>query len=108
MPQADLIPTVTRLLNDIQRSMLRQATEFRDAHMHPAKSYDELKEIVEDGWALIWHCGTAECEDRIKEETKATSRCFPLDLNEEWHPKGKTCTVCGKPAQGQAYFARAY
>ncbi len=108
VPQTNLIPTVTRLLNDIQRNMLKQATEFRDAHMHPAKSYDELKEIVEDGWALIWHCGTAECEDRIKEETKATSRCFPLDLNEEWHPKGKTCTVCGKPAQGQAYFARAY
>ncbi len=88
--------------------MLDSAKAFRDAHLHEAASYDDLKKIVEDGWALIYHCGTRECEDKIKEETKATSRCFPLDLNPEWEPKGKTCAVCGKPAFGRAYFARAY
>ncbi|GAG05970.1 unnamed protein product, partial [marine sediment metagenome] len=75
---------------------------------HEADSYEELKEIVNEGWALIWHCGTAECEANIQEETKATSRCFPLDLNEKWNPEGAICTICGKPAQGRAYFSRAY
>lgn len=79
-----------------------------DAHLHEVSPYDELKEIVQDGWALIWHCGTRECEDRIKEETKASSRCFPLVENSEWSPKGATCAVCGKPAFGRAWFGRAY
>jgi len=105
---AELVSTVTRLLDEIQANMLAQATAFRDVNLHEAASYDDLKEIVKDGWALIPHCGTPECEGRIKAETKASSRCFPLDLNEEWYPKGVTCSVCGKPAQGRAYFARAY
>jgi len=96
------------LLTEIQSSMLETARKFRDENLHEASSYDELKKIVEGGWALIYHCGTRECEDKIKEETKATSRCFPLDLNPEWSPKGKVCTVCGRPAFGRAYFARAY
>ncbi len=104
----ELVSTVTRLLDEIQANMLAQATAFRDVNLHEAASYDDLKEIVKDGWALIPHCGTPECEDRIKAETKASSRCFPLDLNEEWYPKGVTCSACGKPAQGRAYFARAY
>ena len=95
-------------LEEIQANMLQQATEFRDARLHEAATYDELKEIVGEGWALIWHCGTPECEDRIKEETKASSRCFPLCQNEEWSPAGQTCAVCGKPAFGRAFFARAY
>ena len=104
----ELVSTVRRLLDEIQANMLAQATAFRDANLHEAASYDDLKEIVKDGWALIPHCGTPECGDRIKAETKASSRCFPLDLNEEWYPKGVTCSACGKPAQGRAYFARAY
>ena len=99
---------IRELLGSIQTSMLDTARSFRDAHLHEAASYDDLKRIAEDGWALIYHCGTRECEDKIKEETKATSRCFPLDLNAEWSPPGKTCAVCGKPAFGKAYFARAY
>jgi len=102
---AERIPA---LLTEIQASLLQQATEFRDAHLHEASSYDELKEQVKDGWSLIWHCGTRECEDRIKEETKASSRNFPLELNPEWRPEGATCAVCGKPAFGRAYFSRAY
>ena len=104
----DLIPKITRRLNNIQRNMLRLATEFRDENTRDASSYDAFKEMVQDGWALIWHCGTAECEDKIKEETKASSRCYPLDSNATWHPKGEVCTVCGKPAEGKAYFGRAY
>ncbi len=108
VPRAEVVAAVSQTLNDIQKSLLQQATAFRDANLHEAHSYEELKAIVQDGWALVWHCGTAECEDRIQEETKATSRCFPLDLNPQWFPEGKTCAVCGRPAQGRAYFARAY
>ncbi len=108
IPVASLANRIPELLGSIQDSMLDTARRFRDEHLHEAKTYDDLKKIVEDGWALIYHCGTRECEDKIKEETKATSRCFPLDLNPEWEPAGKTCAVCGKPAFGKAYFARAY
>jgi prolyl-tRNA synthetase len=107
-PAVSLATQVPELLDAIQQNMLDSAISFRDSHLHEASSFDELKEVVEEGWALVWHCGTPECEDRIKEQTKASSRCYPLDGNEEWHPKGKTCAVCGKPAFGRAYFARAY
>ena len=106
--QAGIARTISDLLVEIQDHMLVQATEFRDAHLHRANTYDELKEIVSDGWALIPHCGSAECEAKIKEETKASSRCFPLEENAKWNADGATCPVCGKPAIGLAYFSRAY
>jgi len=108
IPMDQLVPAVTSLLDKVQEDMLSQATAFRDANLHEARSYDELKEIVKEGWALIPHCGTAECEGKIKEETKASSRCFPLEENKGWTANGATCPVCGKPAIGLAYFARAY
>jgi len=108
IPADALADRIPELLGAIQQAMLDSATAFRDARLHEAATYDELKEIVGEGWALIWHCGTPECEDRIKEETKASSRCFPLSENSEWHPQGATCAVCGAPAFGRAYFSRAY
>jgi prolyl-tRNA synthetase len=108
LPTDKLVPGVAALLDEIQENLFQQATRFRDANLHETSSYEELKEIVKEGWALIPHCGTAECEDKIKAETKATSRCFPLDVNKNWSPEGKKCPVCGRPAQGLAYFARAY
>ena len=108
IPVAELATRIPELLDEIQAGMLQAATEFRDAHLFEASTYDEFKEQVTDGWSLIWHCGTPDCEDRIKEETKATSRCFPLDKNAEWRPDGQVCAVCGQPAFGRAYFARAY
>ena len=108
IPVAELATRIPVLLDEIQDGMLKAATRFRDEHLFEASSYDELKEQVDGGWSLIWHCGTPECEDHIKEETKASSRCFPLDKNVEWSPAGQTCAVCGQPAFGRAYFARAY
>jgi prolyl-tRNA synthetase len=103
-----LAPRIRSLLDEVQAAMLASAKAFRQEHLHEAATYDDLKKIVEDGWALIYHCGTRECEDKIKEDTKATSRCFPLEANSTWNPPGKTCAVCEKPAFGRAYFARAY
>ncbi len=104
VPQAGLAAAVSSLLVDIQSSLLAKATAFRDANIHEPKDYADLKQIVQDGWAFAWWCGSAECEAKVKEDTKATTRNIPLD-----QPGGPgTCIVCGKPADKKVYFARAY
>jgi prolyl-tRNA synthetase len=104
VPQSDLTPSAARMLDDIQSSLLNRATAFRDANIHDPKTYDELKEVVQDGWAFSWWDGSAECEAKVKEDAKATTRNVPLD-----QPAGSgSCIVCGKPAQKKVYFARAY
>ncbi|MGC9530102.1 MAG: proline--tRNA ligase [Candidatus Bipolaricaulaceae bacterium] len=105
---AGAVARAGELLEEIQTSLLEQATVFRDANVHQVGTFAELSEVVQDGWALLPHCGTAGCEERIKSETKASSRCFPAELNPSWRPGGLTCRVCGQPALGWAYFARAY
>ena len=103
-PQADLARTVGLLLDEIQASLLARATAFRDSHIHDPKVYDELKEVVASGWAFSWWCGSKDCEAKVKEDTKATTRCIPLE-----QPGGKgKCIVCGKETKQKAYFARAY
>ena len=99
-----LAPQVAGLLNEIQASMLAKATAFRDSHIHEPRNYDDLKQIVTNGWAFAWWCGSKECEAKIKEDTRATTRCLPLD-----QPEGSgRCIVCGEPAHERAYFAKAY
>jgi len=97
-------PQVDTLLKEIQAAMLEKATRFRDANIHEPKDYDEFKQIIQNGWALSWWCGSAECEAKIKEETKATTRCIPLN-NPEGHGH---CVYCGAEAKEKIYFARAY
>jgi len=104
VPQSGLVATVTDLLANIQQSLLARATAFRDSHIHEPKDYAELTEIVQNGWAYAWWCESAECEAKVKEDTKATTRCIPLE-QEEGHGK---CVVCGKDAKRRVYFARAY
>ncbi len=102
--QAGLAGTIGQLLSEIQQSLLEQATAFRDAHIFDPKNYAELTEVVQNGWAFSWWCESAECEAKIKEDTKATTRCIPLD-----QPGGKgKCIVCSREATKKAYFARAY
>lgn len=104
VPQAGLPVAAGRLLEDIQASMLARATAFRDANIKDPKSYAELVEAVQDGWAFSWWCGSPEDEAKVKEETKATTRVIPLE-----QPGGTgRCIVCGKPAAKKVYFARAY
>ena len=104
VPQADLTQTVNLLLSEIQQSMLKQATEFRDANIHDPKDYEELKEVVKDGWAFSWWCGSKECEAKVKDDTKATTRVIPFE-----QPDGVgKCIVCGDKAEKKVYFARAY
>ncbi|MBP6803762.1 MAG: proline--tRNA ligase, partial [Chloroflexi bacterium] len=92
--QDGLAPTVAALLVDIQQSLLDRATQFRDANTHDVSNYDEFKEAIQTGFARAWWAGSPQDEQRVKEETKATIRCFPLD-----QPDGRgTCFYTGQPA----------
>jgi prolyl-tRNA synthetase len=94
------------MLDTIQAAMLDRATKFREANTRSASSYDELKQILEGegGFVRAHWAGTGEDEDRIKEETKATIRCFPFDGQGD----AGTCFYTGKPTKEVAIFARAY
>jgi prolyl-tRNA synthetase len=96
--------SVTTLLDDIHQALLARATQFRDAHIMDALNYDNLKQVVQNGWAYSYWCESRECEARIKEDTKATTRCIPLQQDQV---AGK-CVVCGKDTRTRAYFAKAY
>jgi len=102
--QENLAAQVKDTLAAIQKSMLAKAAAFTEENIHDAADYSELQEIVKDGWALAWWCGSPECEAAIKTDTKATNRCIPLDQT----PGEGTCVYCGEPANEKAYFARAY
>lgn len=104
VPQTDLASTVSGLLADIQSSLLQRAKDYFNANVHEPKNYEELKKVVQDGWAFSFWCESKECEAKVKEDTKATTRNIPLN-----QPDGNgTCVVCGKPAKRKVYFARAY
>ena len=92
------------LLDEIHKSIYQKAVAFRDSHIFEPKDYDELKEIVTNGCAYSWWCESPECEQKIKEDTKATTRCIPL---EQENGTGK-CIYCGKEAHKKVYFAKAY
>jgi prolyl-tRNA synthetase len=77
--QDGLAETITALLAEIQQAMLEKATRFRDDNTHDVTNYDQFKEAVQTGFARVWWAGTNDEEARVKEETKATIRCFPLD-----------------------------
>jgi len=104
LPLDNLSVQVSAILDEIQASMLAKAAAFRDEHIHPANDYQSLTQIVQDGWAYAFWCGSAECETKVKEDTKATTRCIPLDQQESTG----FCVVCGAPARSRVYFARAY
>jgi len=104
IPQENLKGAIAELLTEIHAAMYDKAKSFRDSHISEPSNYDDLKKIVENGWAYSWWCGDATCEAKVKEDTKATTRCIPLD-----QPGGSgKCVVCGKPASEKVYFAKAY
>ena len=104
LSQDNLADQVRDLLDEIQNGILTKAEKFRDENIHEAKTYDELKGIVENGWAEAWWCGSAECEAKIKADTKATTRCMNF---EHQHGHGK-CVCCGADAEKKIYFSKAY
>jgi prolyl-tRNA synthetase len=104
VPQTNISATVADLLEQIQNSLLSRATAFRDANIHDPSNFQEFKEVLTKGWAFSWWCESAECEARVKEETKASTRCIPLDQPTD----SGNCIVCGKKASKKVYFAKSY
>jgi len=94
------------LLDKIQKNIYSKAFDFREANTHKADSFDEFKKILdEDGGFVLAHWdGTTETENKIKEETKATIRCIPIEGEQE---EGK-CIYSGNPSSNRVVFARAY
>lgn len=104
IPQTYLPAQVAEALSTIQAALFDRALDFREANTHDPKDYAEFREAVQHGWALSWSCGSAECEAKIKEDTKATARCIPLKPPDDI---GK-CICCDESASEKIYYARAY
>ena len=102
--QQGIAVVAAKLLIEIQDALFQRALDFRKSNTAEPKDYGEFKLAVEKGFALSHWCGTADCEAKIKEETKATMRCIPL---EQAAGPGE-CIYCGQPAPEQAIFAKAY
>ena len=97
---------ISDLLDNIQTSIYDKAHSFRSSMITKVETYDEFKTVLESkgGFILAHWDGTAETEEKVKDETKATIRCIPLDGDDE---AGK-CMVTGKPSGRRVIFARAY
>lgn len=100
-----IVDRIERELESIQDSLFQRALKLREENTFKVDSYDEFKEKIENGGFFLVHWdGTPETEDKIKEETKATIRCIPLDGDEE---EG-VCMVTGKPSKRRVIVARSY
>ena len=106
LPQNNIVEYVEQLLVKIQENIYSKALNFRKKNTFMVDTWDEFKEIIsrKGGFVLAHWDGTNETELKIKEETKATIRCIPLDSKEE---KGK-CVYSGKPSGRRVLFAKAY
>ncbi len=104
--QSEVGAEVKHLLSEMQEGIYQKALRYRDQHITSVESYQQFKEVLEQKGGFIkahWD-GTAETETRIKEETKATIRCIPLD--QEKSPG--VCVYSGKPSEQTVLFAKAY
>jgi len=104
--QENIADYVEKLLIDIQDNLFKKALSFRSENITKVDTYDEFKRVLDEkgGFILAHWDGTKETEEIIKEQTKATIRCIPLDVEAE---VGK-CMISGKPSTRRVIFARAY
>ncbi|RYY27489.1 MAG: proline--tRNA ligase [Sphingobacteriaceae bacterium] len=106
VPQEGLAERIEGLLEEIQQNIYQKALKFRDENITKVDTYDEFKRLLDEkpGFLSAHWDGTSETEQRIKEETKATIRCIPLDNPQE----DGVCILTGKPSTQRVLFARAY
>ncbi len=106
VPVDTIADYVANLLDEIQQNLFDRAKAYRDEHITPADTWEELVDILENkgGFVSAHWDGTTETEVAIKEKTKATIRCIPLDAKEE---DGK-CILTGSPSKRRVLFAKAY
>jgi prolyl-tRNA synthetase len=104
--QSELLDKISSLLEEIHTNLFTKAQEFQRQNTYTVSSYAEFKEGIENkaGFYLAYFDGTPEDEDKIKEETKATGRCIPLEQNDE----DGECFYTGRKTKQQVIFARAY
>jgi prolyl-tRNA synthetase len=104
-PIEGLVDHIKQLLDEIQANIYQRALAFREANTFRVDTWDEFKDQIEKGGFLLAHWdGTPETEEKIKDETKATIRCIPLDAPAE----DGECVYSGAPSGGRVIFARAY
>ena len=104
--QVGLAQKIHLLMDEIQDNIYQKALKYRDEHITQVNSYEEFKQVLEEKGGFIschWD-GTVETEKRVKEETKATIRCIPLDAEME----DGQCIFTGKPSNQRVLFAKAY
>ena len=104
--QDGLEKVITAMLDEIQKSLFDRAREFREKHSHRVDDYKKFVEILDGEGGFLWchWCGSGECEEQIKNETKATIRCIPLQNEAE----AGACLKCGGKSERRVIFARAY
>ncbi len=106
IPVDELVPKIGEILETMQNEMFQKALEFQKMNTHRVDNYDEFKQVLEEKGGFInahW-CGLPECEEKIKEDTKATIRNIPFERSGE---EG-SCLICGKKTDGRVIFAKAY
>ncbi|RVU23483.1 proline--tRNA ligase [Sandaracinomonas limnophila] len=105
MPFEGIVDSVVNTLDEIQHAIYQKALDFRTENTHQVNTWEEFQIQIEKGGFISAHWdGTSETEEQIKELTKATIRCIPLDAKEEVG----TCVYSGKPSGRRVIFARAY
>ncbi len=115
VPQQGIAAAVAQMLEEIQKALYERALAFREANTAEPPIMREFKKAVEKGFACSWWCGASACEEKIKEETKATMRCIPVEQPGSSLPpfapgagQAGKCIYCGAAAREKAIFARAY
>lgn len=106
MPMGNIAENIKKLLADIQKNLFDKAATLRSQRTYKVDTWDEFVDVIENksGFALAHWDGSAETEEKIKELTKATIRCIPMDAVEE---EGKD-VLTGKPSSRRVVFAKAY
>ncbi|WP_060875473.1 proline--tRNA ligase [Myroides odoratus] len=102
----NIVTYVQDMLEEIQSNLFNKAKTYRDSHITEANSFEEFKDLLENKGGFIsahWD-GTIETEEKIKDLTKATIRCIPIDRKEE----DGICILTGAPSKGRVLFAKAY
>ncbi len=102
----ELESKVKEILENIQREMLEKARKHLNSHIYVATNYEEFRDIVanKSGFIKAMWCGEEDCENKIKEDTTATSRCMPFEQEQ----LSGTCVCCGRPAKKMVYWGKAY
>ncbi len=105
-PMEGLEAKIQEILEDIQKNLLEKARSHRESKTSVATTFQDFKEKIEHkgGFIKAMWCGDQACEDKIKEETSATSRCMPF----EQEKVAETCVCCGNEAKHMVYWAKAY